>query len=65
MIRNTKNEESCTINVFLKKGVAFMDCDIPEYPISENGMLVKFWNGDKIIIIPMSEVTYIEFCFDE
>ena len=65
MIRQPENEENCTINVYLKNGESYTDKDIPEFPISENGMLVKFWHDDKLIVIPMPEVKHIQFCFNE
>jgi hypothetical protein len=65
MIRQPKNEESCTINVFLKDGTSYLNKDITEKPISENEMLVGFWHEEKVRTYPMEQVYFIEFCFNE
>ncbi len=65
MIRPINLEGNLKVNVFLKTGVSFLGKDITQRPCGDHDRIVAFWDGDVIIIIPMTEVKLIEFFEDK
>ena len=42
----------------------YIDCDIPASPFAQEGM-VSFWDGDKLIGIPVAQLERIELNFND
>lgn len=57
--------ENYKISVFLKDGQTFLNKDIPTKPFGDTERIVAFWNEDKILMIPMDQVDFIEFFEDK
>jgi len=67
-IRNPTSQDQATISVFTfglgSSKKKYVDCDIPSSPFATEGM-VSFWDGDKLIAIPVSQIERIELNFNE
>jgi hypothetical protein len=51
------------INITLKDGTEYLGKDIPEKPFGEHDRIVGFWEGEALILIPISEVKRVALCF--
>lgn len=55
MVRNPVSEDM-SINVFLINGEEFINKDIPQAPFGDSEKLLSFWDDDKLVMHPMSQV---------
>ena len=62
-IKTPENYDSMTINVHLKNGTEFIGKDIPQVPLGDSERNVSFWNENKVLCYPMSQVEHIEYLF--
>ena len=63
MIKDPENVNQ--INVFLRDGTQYTRKDIPTCPFGigeSEGRVVSFWHENKLRIIPMDLVQYVELC---
>jgi hypothetical protein len=63
-IRNPTSQDKATISVFTLGKKKFIDCDIPSSPFATEGM-VSFWDGDKLIGLPIAQIERLELNFNE
>lgn len=63
MIQNIKDGTKVYVNVFLKNGSIYKECNIPNNPF-DVGECFSFWAFDKLMIYPFSQIDHIEFCED-
>ena len=64
MIKDPENDVNY-INVFLRDGTQYTKKDIPTYPFGRGeseGRVVSFWHENKLRVIPMDLVQYVELC---
>jgi hypothetical protein len=64
MVRNPVSEDM-SINVFLINGEEFIDRDVPQAPFGELEKSVCFWDDDKLVMYPMSQVGRVELLFNK
>ncbi len=58
MNRNFENDTSLQMNVFLKDGTEYMNCDLSV--ASETVGVCKFWRGSIMTIIPWDEIKRVD-----
>jgi hypothetical protein len=63
MIKKPENPDNLCISVYLKDGTSYLEKDIPPQPFGKNDTIVSFWYNDKLVGIPMSEVSRVELIF--
>lgn len=58
------NEVSITVT--MKDGKVFADRDVTNSPFRSDQMtVVSFWDGDNLVMVPMTEVAKVEMKFEE
>ena len=56
MIREPQSGRNVLISVYLKNGDVFENKDVPTQPAGEHEKVISFWDGDSIVVYPISEV---------
>jgi hypothetical protein len=63
-IRNPTSQDKATMTVITVDKKKFVDCDIPSQPFATEG-LVTFWDGDKLVGVPIAQILRVELNFNE
>lgn len=63
MVRIAKDYTNIVINVFLKDGTIFLGKDVTSKPFGDHDRFVSFWEGNVIMVYPLTEVERFELVF--
>ncbi len=63
MIKEPNFLENPKISVFLRDGRSFLNKDITSKPFGDYEQMIAFWDGDKVVGIPLALVDHYEFSF--
>lgn len=63
MIKQPPTHTNWLINVTLKDGTEYLGKDIPQAPFGQHDKVVSFWEGESLMIIPMTEVKHTALYF--
>jgi len=56
--------DTLKLNVYLKDGREYLECDTTPKPFGEHDRIVAFWYAGALYCIPMSEVRQVTMMFD-
>jgi hypothetical protein len=56
-VKDFDNQSNLVMDVQLKTGKKFTNCDIPTNPMAVNG-IISFWYEGKIMCYPIDNITY-------
>ena len=58
MIKNFEQDAPLLMNVFLKDGTEYLNCDLSV--AAETSGVCKFWRGDIMTIVPWDEIKRVD-----
>ena len=56
-IKDFDDMSELTIDVYLKNGKKYLDCDIPSGPQSPDSC-IAFWVGEELMVVPLDNVDH-------